>query len=218
MKQLLLAGALGTVLSALGTFTSPLPAYACSAGSDFNPVAASDVIVMGTITDWQALESPPGLGMFQPIRLTISVDHTFQGSHAPVLEAVDTSSLVREQIAVGQWAGSSGACGAFNADPKGRYALMGLVRAEDGSLRTHLMHMFYIGERDQLAGARYERVSERLGSFGLILPPSLGSAGLLHQDAGSDDVSLPLAGAAAALSGALIFSTIWIASRRRSTP
>jgi hypothetical protein len=217
MKQVLLAGALGMAFSAFGALPAPAPAFACSAGPDYNPVAVSDVIFAGTITDWQRVEVPGTAAMFQPVRLTASVDHTFKGTAGPVLEAVDTASLIRHPGAGRQWAGSGGTCGAFDADPKGQFALMGLTRAEDGSLRTHLMQVFFIGERAQLSGERHARLTETLGFFGLVLPPSLGSAGLLPVEDGRGSAYLRPAGAVLA-AGLIFFSIVWLASRRRTTP
>ncbi|MPZ48301.1 MAG: hypothetical protein GEU75_03145 [Dehalococcoidia bacterium] len=219
MKPILLAVSLFTAVAGLVTIESARPAYACSAGDDFNPVSSSEVIVMGTITGWQPVTAPaniPTHSTFQTVEVTISVDRTLKGTPVSSLVAVDTSSLIREgQGPAGAWVGSSGACGAFNADPTGMYVLMGLSRTDGGALRTHLLHTFYIGEKDQLSGPRYERIRERLAAYGLTTLPALGSGGDLRDD---DNLNQrQLAGAGLVGIAILTLGLSWAARIRRST-
>lgn len=167
------------------------PAVACSAGEDFNPVTSSDLIVAGTIISWSPAPDPPNLaprGTFQTVQVTLSVEATFRGASSPgTIDFFDTASLFREGQGPPGWHGSSGACGAFSADPAGQYVLLGLTRADDGTLRSHLLRTFYFGEKSEFTGARYQRTREVLDSFGLTLPsvarfigpPSTGDAGLV---------------------------------------
>jgi hypothetical protein len=122
------------------------------------------------------------------VRVTLNVEASFKGNAGPgAIEFYDTASLFREGQGPPGWHGSSGSCGAFNADPTGHYVLLGLARAEDGTLRSHLLRTFFIGERSEFSGARYDRTREILDSFGLTLPsvprflgpPSTGDAGLV---------------------------------------
>jgi hypothetical protein len=169
------------------TATPPGRALACSAGPDWNPVAQSDVIVAGRVAGWQPAQADLSPQMFQPIRLTIAVDQMVKGASTQTIEAIDAASLLREDHAAdGSWAGSSGACGAFNADPAGMYVVLGLTHAPDGSLRTNLLLNFYTGTEPP-GGFRLERMREVLGSFGLMSLPALGSGGYLAQtDSASD--------------------------------
>lgn len=169
------------------------PAFACSVGPDWNPVAESDIIISGVVTGWQRVPHPagsPDMG-FDAIRLSIAVEDVLKGEAGGNLAAVDTASLHKD---TGQWLGSSGACGAFNADPTGLYVFLGLRRAEDGSLRTSLPQMFFIGERESFAGARYVRTGEILTSFGLTRLPATGHGSMASQASQPDYFVLVLAG------------------------
>jgi len=193
----------------------PQVASACSGGSDFDPIASSDIVVMGTITAWEKVSTPTLLPTFQPIRLTITVDQTLKGPHSATVHAYDVASLINDAQGPisGRWAGSSGACGAFNTDPAGMYVFLGLHRDEDGTLRTNLLRTFYIGERSEFAGFRYERTREVMASFGLILPPSTGSGGLVQAPA-RGDASTSNYGSAAAV--VVSVTLVAIATRPRS--
>ena len=128
------------------------PVFACSADSAFDPVAASDVIVNGQVLGWTALPEGAGRGGFVPVRLEMRIDDVVKGS--PDAAIVDQTSLMLLPTFDGQgavtgyriqWSGASGACGALDEDPTGMYAVFGLSRQLDGSLRTNRLTTFYIG-------------------------------------------------------------------------
>jgi hypothetical protein len=110
------------------------------------------------------------------------VELTLKGPASPTVEALDVASLIndRQGPISGKWGGSGGSCGAFDVDPTGKYVFLALVRAEDGTLRTSLPLTFFVGERYQFAGSLHERLRDHMSSFGLIIPPSTGSAGLVQ--------------------------------------
>ncbi len=172
------------VLVILGLVASPVvrqqSAYACSAGSGFNPVASSDVVVAGIVRSWEVVDAPGGPTMFQPVIVTIETERVLKGSVPGVLEARDMSSLIRagQGAATESWAGGSGACGAFDFDPTGKYVVLGLSKAEDGTLHTHRLHTFFVGDRAELTASRYQSILDHLTGFGLIVPPATGSGGL----------------------------------------
>ena len=152
------------------------PVFACSGGGALDQVAASDVIVGGQVLGWTALPEGAGRGGFVPVRLEMRIDHAWKGSPGPPI--VDSTSLMLLPTFDGagvttgyriEWAGSSGACGALDDDPTGMYAVFGLSRLPDGSLRTHLLTRFYIGIEPYGATAL-----PRLQGLGL---PATGSGG-----------------------------------------
>jgi hypothetical protein len=57
---------------------------------------------------------------------------------------------------------------------------MGLIRADDGSLRSGgSLGAFFFGKRDQLSGEIYDRVRAELEYRGLVItPPDSGDGGL----------------------------------------
>jgi hypothetical protein len=145
---------------------------ACSAGADFNPIAASDVIISGTILGWTP--ELPAAAPFTTVVVDIEVEDVLKGEVGPRLTAVDTASLHTETQ---QWHGGGGPCGAFSADPTGQFVFMGLSLDENGWLATSLPLTFYIGERSEFAGVRYERIAEVLAPLGLTRLPATGQGG-----------------------------------------
>jgi hypothetical protein len=159
----------------------PRGVYACSAGDDFNPVESSEVVVAGYVTGWDEVSSPAGPPTYQPVRLTIQVDRMLKGAAQDFLYVYDVASLINQsqRQMSGHWAGGGGACGAFDADPKGKYVVLGLSRSsEDGSLRTNRLRTFFVGDKSELTGEREAEILGHLSRFGLIVPPSTGSGGL----------------------------------------
>lgn len=158
--------ALTLVIAAQSLFVAP--AFACSAGPDFNPVAEAELIVGGRVTGWEPL--PDGASApFTPIRLTIAVDQQLKGEAGASLQFLDRSSLMRsggEQV----WAGASGSCGAFDGDPTGRYLVLGLDQAPDGVLVSNLMLTFFNGAEP--TGERYTQALDFLATQGLTLTPT----------------------------------------------
>lgn len=156
----------------------PSTAYACSVGSDFNPVDEVDIIVAGHMTSWRLAPEYAGPSSYLPVVVTMRVERVFKGVPAATIEIVDRASLNAHGPGAGAtWSGSGGSCGAFNADPTGSYALLGLSREEDGRYRSSLPRTFFIGAGPGEAG--YQEALKRLAGYGLIIPPTTGSAGLV---------------------------------------
>jgi hypothetical protein len=157
-------------------------AFACSAGEDFNPVADSDVIVSGVILGWEETNLPgfPEDAHVKPIRVEMQVEDTLKGEASGRISFVDSGSLMNLPPTEDGylWDGSGGACGAFNTEPTGEYVFLGLSYDDAGNLRSNLLRVFYIGERSQFAGFRYERMAEILGAFGLTRLPATGDGAM----------------------------------------
>ncbi|MEE8338260.1 MAG: hypothetical protein V3R95_09365 [Dehalococcoidia bacterium] len=186
--MLLLAG-----IAALG---APRAALACS--GNVNPFETLDVIVAGRITDIaRAPEldrlSPTGVyqaGAFVGIRVTFEVDRYLKGFGPATLITFDAASAYYgngpgEQFSETdldglRYAGSSGACGALDEDPRGQYRVAGLFRQPDGSLSMHIFGRFAITDSasDPAIVRAIERAEEELTALGLPFPPAAGSAGL----------------------------------------
>jgi hypothetical protein len=226
MKVLLTAAVLFLGIAAWYGTSTPA-AYACSAGDDFNPVAESDLIVVGTIVGWRPVETPSdeiyggktGTSPFQTVAVTVQIDEVLKGTASHRTEFLDLSSRLKDPLPNGnQWGGSGGSCAAFGADPTGRYVIMGLKREDDGSLRSGgIFKRFFLGDRDQLSGETYDCVRASLARYGLTTLPSVGH-GPTPTAAGSDYLVLVLA-SILSLAGAwlLLWSrTFWqsYASRR----
>jgi hypothetical protein len=154
-------------------------AYACSAGDDFDPIASSEVIVAGRVTSWAELPGIPsplnvpgkGSGDYRTIGVVIEVDLTLKGEPLKKVTAIDSY-----MFAGSRWVGTS--CAIFDADPTGRYVVLGLWRGEDGYRHLDGLRTFFIGE--QPAGEGYERALERLDGLPQIAPPVTGTGGLLR--------------------------------------
>ncbi|MHB8377010.1 MAG: hypothetical protein ACYDEB_08655 [Dehalococcoidia bacterium] len=137
----------------------------CSAGDPWDPVAHSDVIVAGRIRGYTVLSDVASRGMFLPIELRFDVDRTLKGTLGPTDRVVDVASLLpapADDPTHRPWAGSAGACGALNHDPTGWYAVLGLHRADDGTLQTNLLTTFYLRPEPYTA-ANLAALHARLG-------------------------------------------------------
>jgi hypothetical protein len=154
------------------------PARACSVGEDFSAVDASDVIVAGRITAWELVENVRrwdpktgdepiddpnfyGPGPYNPIRLQLDVEHVYKGPRMATVSMVDANSL-EIYNGVERWVGSSGACGAFDADPSGQFVILGLNRDHFERYRTGLPLVFFVGPEP--AGEHYERATDGLNN------------------------------------------------------
>ncbi len=146
MKWLVLpvlaAAAIGGVLLPAGAH----PAYACSGGED--KIGAPDVIVAGRFTGWELVEGGRRhdlengyFGHFDPVRVEMVVDRVYKGTVTPTIQIIDGASL----SGADNWAGSAGSCGAFDFDPTGTYAIMGLVVRDDGSYWPNRLFTFFMG-------------------------------------------------------------------------
>jgi hypothetical protein len=163
---------LAALSSAVLLLFSATPAYACSAGEDFNPVAESDIIVAGRVVDWQPLQQTT-TGDFIPIQVHMNVEQAFKGNVARQIDFEDGASLIKNPQGDFQWEGASGACGSFDVDPKGVYVIMGLERADDGTYRSNRLLIFFIGSEPKSDG--YEQALARMAALGLANLPSTGA-------------------------------------------
>jgi hypothetical protein len=141
-------------------------AQACSAEPGYDPIESSDVIVGGRFQGWQEANDLAIEGDFTPIRVKMTVDRAFKGEVAHEITVIDRRSLI-SYGGERAWAGSSGACGAFDVDPAGMYAILGLYRAGDDYDVSNLS-LLYIGAEPQ--GERYDSWIARLESIGENFP------------------------------------------------
>jgi hypothetical protein len=166
-------------------FGTPAPnVYACS--GSFNP----DVIIAGTVAGWRPVEHPGGdvdpfLGTrpYQAVAVTVDVEQVLKGATSSKrIEFLDLNSLRKApwNTRGDLWGPSGPTCAAFGVDPTDQYLIMGLKRADDGSLRLGgSLGTFFFGQRDQLSGETYNRVRAELAYYGLVItPPGTGGGGL----------------------------------------
>lgn len=127
LRVAILAAAVALMASAMLMPLRPSTVHACSAGQDWDPVAESEVIVAGRITGWvevASLPDTPSSFPFQAIRVELAVDDVIKGGPVANIDFIDAASLGKEG-GLPDWRGSGGACGAFNEDPTGSYAIPG---------------------------------------------------------------------------------------------
>ena len=204
MRALLVSVLVSAGAGAAGALQSPQAAHACSC-ADCDPVADAPVIVGGWVESWSenpaAQFVPPG---FVAITTDLRVAQVFKGQIQSTVAVVDHASL---SVAPPGWFGSSGACGSFDENPKGKYVILGLSTYEpDPSLMaSNRIWLFYIGDAPQ--GEAYERALERLSPLGPPAPPAVGNS----TATGVKDLPI-LAVSLLAVSGAL--SALWFARRR----
>ena len=168
----------------------PRVALACSAGSDWDPIADSDVIVEGRITGWtEAGES--SAPMFTTVQVYLDLQKTWKGNATTTF--VDPTSRLKGPADA--WGGGGGACGVFDEDPTGAYVILGLSYspAGQGQLVSNRLKVLYMGEASE--GERYEAALERLASLSSVRPPVTGSGDLLNNNPDSSlNIMLPAAG------------------------
>jgi hypothetical protein len=204
------------ILSAGASLLRPTPAYACSVGADFNPIAESDIIVAGRVTN-VAVGGKGAIENFVEVRLTLEVDRYLKGSGPRTIEIRDLrSAMLLRQPQTGadylnaratdvQWAGGSGACGTLDADPTGKYVVGGLhLRgAVPPFFEATRPLVFAWGDdaTDSVVRAGIARTEQLLAAQSAPTPPprppATGNAGLNTSEAGA----LPLLLAALALLG-----------------
>jgi hypothetical protein len=171
MRALIVTVASLAVIALAALAASAAPADAaplrCSAGGDWNPVEASDVIVGGRITSWERRADIGDRGAVGAVQLHMEIAHVWKGAVRPGEAIVDPASYL---LAPGPdvWAGASGACGALDHDPTGMYAVFGLTRSQDGYLRTNRLTTFWLQPEpyDPAALSSPERRIFRLPSLG----------------------------------------------------
>ena len=158
----------------------PLPTrvYACSGYVD--PIADSAVVVGGWFDGWELIDNatrpgpktgispqndPNYYGPYAAIRLGMTVERVYKGTVDPTIEMFAGNTLLVG--ATYQWVGTSGACGAFDADPTGQYAILGLYLDDFGRYRPELRRLFYIGDEPptDFAAFRLERLTPLLPGY-----------------------------------------------------
>ena len=187
MKRVLLPLVVAAVAAGFRSFPSS-HALACSAGPDYDPVAASEVIVAGRFLGWEVIENVRywderaepapvddpnfyGFNAFVPIRVRMVVDRVYKGTVQPEVEMVAGNTLLDGDVTSAvdyQWVGSIGACGAFDADPTGRYGVMGLAKDKFGRYHPSLLSVFYFGDEPPTDFTR-----ARMNKLTPLLPGSL---------------------------------------------
>lgn len=204
------------VMVAAGLFAAAGAANAkpmwCSAGNDWDPVAASDVIVGGRIAAW---ERRPDLdGAYGAVELHIEIVDVWKGALRPNDEIIDTASF--QDDLPGQaprWVGAAGACGALDHDPTGMYAVFGLSRDEQGYLRTNRLTTFWLKD------APYDAAALSAPTRGIFQLPQLGWGGTTRS--GRNELllfaSLALAAGCCAVVRGLRRSSEWATSDQTDT-
>lgn len=138
------------------TLALAAPAAACSAGPDFDPRAATDLVIAGRVTGIEIAPTANQAG-FHRIAVTVAVDAVLRG-HAPgsVLTFVDDASVYVDPLqGTIRFAGASGACGVLDEDPTGRYAVIALKRAPDGELLANRLYGAAFGDGPTDPGLRW---------------------------------------------------------------
>ncbi|MGI8926484.1 MAG: hypothetical protein ACR2HN_07540 [Tepidiformaceae bacterium] len=142
--------------------------------SDCDPIRDSELIVSGRVESWRRADGSTEPGSYIPVVVELRVDTVYKGRSEPLLTMVDRASLQVDRVRGDRWIGASGACGALDADPAGRYFVIGLSPDDRGELRMNRIQTLFVG--DEPNGPRYDRAVNRLeGRLGPPGPPSTGS-------------------------------------------
>lgn len=202
MWRLSIAGISAALLGVAAYSLAPTPVYACSAGPDFDPIETSDVIVEGRFLDWELAPELNRGDAYLGIRVEMAVQRVWKGQIAEeVITMLDSASLGPPYPGHDEyeWVGASGACGAFDADPTGFYAIMGLSQRDDGTFGSSRFLVFYLG--GDAGGEQYDRALQRMASFpGAAALPALGSG----PNAAGSAATLTVAGIMAMMGTALV--------------
>lgn len=203
-------GALVLLYGASIVTTGPRPALACSPGPDYDPIAESEIIVGGYITDWRPrhdLIDPQMLPGFVPVEIELRVDHTWKGSYDG--GHIIAGNSYREEVISNtgelwrHW-GGGGSCGALGGDPRGLYAVFGLSRDESGNWSPYLPTTFYLDR------APYDPA--QVTAYGR--PLSLPAAGNHQPKSGDGWLLTSIALASAAALAMVTLSAAWMRRRR----
>ena len=179
--RMLIAGAL---IASLGLAAArPRPAHACSAGPDYNPVTASDLIVAGRVTGWELTEPDPSserakdgrtMASVSP-RVTLVVDRVLKGRAPGELTFRDAPGGIYVAEAASarypQYSFWVGGCASFLQDPTGSYVVLGLSGG-DGVYAAHRTTTFFVD--DGPGGPVFERVIARLTAADPSVLPATG--------------------------------------------
>lgn len=168
-----------TVLAAFPVFDDAPVASACSC-TDCDIVRDSPNIVGGVIEAWSRSGRPAPSGKEIPITLQISVDRVFKGTSGPNLTLFDDHSLVNlrdpqraDLPELLLWTGGSGGCQAFWEDPLGKYIILGIDTAEDGSVHVRGPQILFLGPSRPDESST--PVDHRVLALGSPRPPSVGN-------------------------------------------
>jgi LPXTG-motif cell wall-anchored protein len=140
---------------------------------EYNPVAASDLIVAGRVTDWHALPKLNPDFALTPIQVTMSVERMLKGTASAQFQFgasldVDSNSPT--------WTGNAGGCGVvFDADPKGEYFVLGLSKGTDGTYSASPLAVFSEGTQPTIFGDRF---AQELAALGVSAPANLPNTGV----------------------------------------
>ncbi|MCC7368278.1 MAG: hypothetical protein IT306_07645 [Chloroflexi bacterium] len=123
------------MLAALLFLGASTRADACSPVPGYH-INQNDVIVEGWVENVEIGESSTQ-DSFLPVRVTMRVQRAWKGAVPARIDFVDAASYVANSAGIGGgvWAGSSGACGALDVDPTGRYGLV-VFKTVNGELKT----------------------------------------------------------------------------------
>ena len=149
--RLLPAALVGVLLAtSLPLFVPKAQACSCAYSREEAWVRA-EYVVVGRISGWEVLSDPNPAPSFLTIKLTVDVERVLKGEPPAPLTFVERASFsYRPDPAdpaqqLDQWAGSSGSCGTFDADPTGVRALYSLYSLPDGELEAGLCSGTYLG-------------------------------------------------------------------------
>lgn len=122
-------------VAVLGLVAVPREALACSPLPGYN-INQNDVIAEGWVENVEIAESVTR-DTFLPVRVTLRVLRSWKGQSPARIMFTDHGSYVANSAGLGGgvWSGSSGACGALDVDPTGRYGLI-VFRWINGELAT----------------------------------------------------------------------------------
>lgn len=206
MRTLAMAVVLGAVL-AVGLFGHVRPALACSGQPD--RLNDPDVIVGGRFSGWSPAPGADATADQYLVDIGMLVDRAYKGRVTGEITLVETL-LFRRKMHDGSygWMGGTAACGAFETDPTGKYGILGLKAAGDGTYKASSLLRFFIGPEPE--GEAYDRAMQLLAP----LAPDTGSAGPVATGARAGEAHgwlLPMAAAVAPLYAAV---TIGLAARR----
>ena len=152
--------------------------------------------------DWELAPELNRGDAYLGIRVEMAVQRVWKGQIAEeVITMLDSASLGPPYPGHDEyeWVGASGACGAFDADPTGFYAIMGLSQRDDGTFGSSRFLVFYLG--GDAGGEQYDRALQRMASFpGAAALPALGSG----PNAAGSAATLTVAGIMAMMGTALV--------------
>jgi len=170
VKRLLLPLSFLALTSVL--WESVTPAHACISDPDFDPISASDVIVAGRFTGWEPApdiqipeESREYVSPAVPVRVHMAVDQTWRRDLPPQIDVVDVRAVDIDprngeyswRYSVWEWPYLAGS----TEPPTGKYVIMGLEDADDGTLRE--VWTFFAG--DEPSGERWDGAIAKMSSL-----------------------------------------------------